>query len=61
MIPVKGERARSVELKYTRHGPVVFEDRGVRVARARQQSAESRRVGIGGRFGVGQRRRAEVT
>ena len=25
-IPVKGETARSVELKYTSHGPVVFED-----------------------------------
>ena len=25
-IPVKGEAAQSVELKYTRHGPVVFED-----------------------------------
>jgi penicillin G amidase len=37
-IPVKGERAVSVELKYTRHGPVVFEDKahhkayGVRAA-----------------------------
>jgi penicillin amidase len=26
-IPVKGEKAQSVELKYTRHGPVIFEDR----------------------------------
>ena len=26
-IPVKGERPASVELKYTRHGPVVFEDK----------------------------------
>ncbi|MBP1604311.1 MAG: peptidase penicillin amidase, partial [Acidobacteria bacterium] len=26
-IPVKGEKAQAVELKYTRHGPVVFEDR----------------------------------
>jgi penicillin amidase len=25
-IPVKGEAARNVELKFTRHGPVVFED-----------------------------------
>ena len=25
-IPVKGEAARAVELKYTRHGPVVYED-----------------------------------
>ncbi|HUJ51572.1 MAG TPA: penicillin acylase family protein [Bryobacteraceae bacterium] len=25
-IPVKGESAQAVELKYTRHGPVVFED-----------------------------------
>ena len=25
-IPVKGEAARTVELKFTRHGPVVFED-----------------------------------
>jgi penicillin amidase len=27
VIPVKGEPAASVELKYTRHGPVVFEDK----------------------------------
>ncbi len=27
MIPVKGEPAVAVELKYTRHGPVVFEDK----------------------------------
>ncbi|MHB1191423.1 MAG: penicillin acylase family protein [Longimicrobiales bacterium] len=33
-IPVKGERARSVELKYTRHGPVVFEDRSAHRAYA---------------------------
>ena len=26
-IPVKGEHPREVELKYTRHGPVVYEDR----------------------------------
>ncbi len=26
-IPVKGESAVAVELKYTRHGPVVFEDK----------------------------------
>jgi penicillin G amidase len=26
-IPVKGEQAREVELKYTRHGPVVYEDK----------------------------------
>ena len=26
-IPVKGESAQAVELKYTRHGPVVFEDK----------------------------------
>jgi penicillin amidase len=26
-IPVKGEAAQAVELKYTRHGPVVFEDK----------------------------------
>jgi penicillin G amidase len=26
-IPVKGEKPESVELKYTRHGPVLFEDR----------------------------------
>ncbi|HUB82105.1 MAG TPA: penicillin acylase family protein [Bryobacteraceae bacterium] len=26
-IPVKGQQAESVELKYTRHGPVIFEDR----------------------------------
>jgi penicillin G amidase len=26
-IPVKGEAPRAVELKYTRHGPVVFEDK----------------------------------
>ncbi len=33
-IPVKGERPRTVELKYTRHGPVVFEDKGARRAYA---------------------------
>ena len=26
-IPVKGEHSREVELKYTRHGPVVYEDK----------------------------------
>jgi len=33
-IPVKGERPRSVELKYTRHGPVVFEDEAAHKAYA---------------------------
>ena len=36
-IPVKGEKPEAVELKYTRHGPVLFEDRanrqGLRAAR----------------------------
>jgi penicillin amidase len=27
-VPVKGEQPRAVELKFTRHGPVLFEDRG---------------------------------
>ena len=33
-IPIKGERAEAVELKYTRHGPVLFEDRANRRAYA---------------------------
>jgi penicillin G amidase len=33
-IPVKGERPRAVELKYTRHGPVVFEDKAAHKAYA---------------------------
>ena len=33
-IAVKGEKAKPVELKYTRHGPVVFEDRANRKAYA---------------------------
>lgn len=33
-IPVKGEKAETVELKYTRHGPVIFEDRANRKAYA---------------------------
>ena len=33
-IPVKGATAAAVELKYTRHGPVVFEDRANRKAYA---------------------------
>ncbi len=33
-IPVKGETPEAVELKYTRHGPVVFEDRANRKAYA---------------------------
>ena len=33
-IPIKGERPESVELKYTRHGPVLFEDRANRKAYA---------------------------
>jgi penicillin amidase len=33
-IPVKGGRPEAVELKYTRHGPVVFEDKGARKAYA---------------------------
>jgi penicillin amidase len=33
-IPVKGEKPASVELKYTRHGPVIFEDRAARKAYA---------------------------
>ena len=33
-IPIKGERPEAVELKYTRHGPVVFEDRANRKAYA---------------------------
>lgn len=33
-IPVKGAKAEAVELKYTRHGPVVFEDRANRKAYA---------------------------
>ena len=31
-IPVKGEKPEAVELKYTRHGPVIFEDRANRKA-----------------------------
>jgi penicillin amidase len=33
-IPVEGEKPATVELKYTRHGPVVFEDRANRKAYA---------------------------
>ncbi len=33
-IPVKGEKPERVELKYTRHGPVLFEDRANRKAYA---------------------------
>lgn len=33
-IPVKGEQPQAVELKYTRHGPVLFEDRANRKAYA---------------------------
>jgi penicillin amidase len=33
-IPVEGEKSQSVDLKYTRHGPVVFEDRANRRAYA---------------------------
>jgi penicillin amidase len=33
-IPVEGEKPAAVELKYTRHGPVVFEDRANRKAYA---------------------------
>ncbi len=33
-IPVKGEAPAAVELKYTRHGPVIFEDRAARTAYA---------------------------
>ena len=33
-IPVKGEQPRAVELKFTRHGPVTFEDRANRRAYA---------------------------
>ena len=33
-IPIEGDKPRSVELKYTRHGPVVFEDRAARRAYA---------------------------
>jgi penicillin amidase len=33
-IPIKGERPENVELKYTRHGPVLFEDRANRKAYA---------------------------
>lgn len=33
-IPVKGEKPEAVELKYTRHGPVLFEDRANRKAYA---------------------------
>jgi penicillin amidase len=33
-IPVKGDRPAAVELKYTRHGPVLFEDRANRKAYA---------------------------
>jgi penicillin G amidase len=33
-IPVKGEAARAVELKFTRHGPVFFEDRAAHRAYA---------------------------
>jgi len=33
-IPVKGEKPETVELKYTRHGPVIFEDRANRKAYA---------------------------
>ena len=33
-IPIEGERPETVELKYTRHGPVLFEDRANRKAYA---------------------------
>jgi penicillin G amidase len=33
-IPVEGEKPQTVELKYTRHGPVIFEDRANRRAYA---------------------------
>jgi len=33
-IPVKGAKAETIELKYTRHGPVIFEDRAGRRAYA---------------------------
>jgi penicillin amidase len=33
-IPVKGEKPEAIELKYTRHGPVLFEDRANRKAYA---------------------------
>ncbi|MDP1570107.1 MAG: penicillin acylase family protein [Vicinamibacterales bacterium] len=33
-VPVKGEAAEAVELKYTRHGPVIYEDRAARKAYA---------------------------
>lgn len=33
-IPVKGEKPVSVEMKFTRHGPVIFEDRAARKAYA---------------------------
>ncbi len=33
-IPIEGEKPQSVELKYTRHGPVIFEDRAARRAYA---------------------------
>lgn len=33
-VPVKGEAAARVELKYTRHGPVLFEDKAARKAYA---------------------------
>ena len=33
-IPIKGEKAETVELKYTRHGPVLYEDRANRKAYA---------------------------
>ncbi len=33
-IPIEGEKPESVELKYTRHGPVLFEDRANRKAYA---------------------------
>lgn len=33
-IPVKGEKPETVELKFTRHGPVIFEDRANRKAYA---------------------------
>ena len=33
-LPVKGEKPETVELKYTRHGPVLFEDRANRKAYA---------------------------
>ena len=33
-IPIEGEKPRAVDLKYTRHGPVVFEDRANRRAYA---------------------------